>query len=284
MVKYVYNAWGAHKVLSPDGTEITELNHIGNLNPHRYRGYYYSTALELYYLKSRFYDAEIGRFICADSLDYLNPHTVGGLNLFAYCNNNPVMNVDPTGHAWWEWALAGVAVAACVAGAVFTGGASLAGVALIGAAVGGTLSIATQAVEAIQTETDDFSMAQFVGDVAFGAIGGITGGGAVSAVSSAVGAGVAALTVSTEVAVVGGAVLGAGLVALAQTPKRGGYYGERWPGDPHKPDHVHLRGNKTDIRIGRDGNPLPGEKKLNAQARKALEKLWDEFVKLFEKW
>ena len=46
-------------------------------------------------------NAEIGRFICADSLDYLDPHTVGGLNLYAYCGNNPVMNVDPTGH-WFE--------------------------------------------------------------------------------------------------------------------------------------------------------------------------------------
>jgi len=71
-----------------------------NITHRCYRGYYYSTALGLYYLKSRFYDAEIGRFICADSLDYLDPHTVGGLNLFAYCNNNPVMNVDPTGHVF----------------------------------------------------------------------------------------------------------------------------------------------------------------------------------------
>ena len=102
VVQYKYDAWGNHVVLDASGNAITDPNHIGNLNPHRYRGYYYSTALGLYYLKSRFYDAEIGRFICADSLDYLDPHTVGGLNLFSYCNNNPVMNVDPTGHAWWK--------------------------------------------------------------------------------------------------------------------------------------------------------------------------------------
>ena len=48
------------------------------------------------------YDPNLGRFICADSLEYLDPHTVGGLNLYAYCGNNPVMNVDPTGHAWWK--------------------------------------------------------------------------------------------------------------------------------------------------------------------------------------
>ncbi len=70
----------------------------------------------------------------------------------------------------------------------------------------------------------------------------------------------------------------------AQTRKSGGYYGERWPGDPHKPDRVHLRVNGIDIRIGRDGKPLPGEDKLGSQARKALERLWDEFVKLFNRW
>ena len=80
-----------------------------------------------------------------------------------------------------------------------------------------------------------------------------------------------------------GSLIDAGLVTLARTPKSGGYYGERWPGD-HEPDHVHLRGNKTDIRIGKDGNPLPGERKLDSRARKALEKLWKEFLKLFEKW
>ena len=71
---------------------------------------------------------------------------------------------------------------------------------------------------------------------------------------------------------------------FAQTKKSGGYYGERWPGDPHKPDHIHLRGNGIDIRIGKDGNPLPGENKLNSQAKKALKRLWKDFVKLFDKW
>lgn len=70
---------------------------------------------------------------------------------------------------------------------------------------------------------------------------------------------------------------------FARTSKSGGYYGEGWPGDPHKPDHIHLRGKDTDVRIGRDGNPLPGEDKLSPQARKALKKLWGEFLKLFDK-
>ena len=69
------------------------------MNPLRYRGYYYSDELGLYYLKSRFYDPEVGRFISADTVDYLAPDTINGLNLYAYCRNNPVMNVDPSGHS-----------------------------------------------------------------------------------------------------------------------------------------------------------------------------------------
>lgn len=53
---------------------------------------------KLCYLNSRYYDPKTGRFINADSLDYLDPKTINGLNLYSYCNNNPVMNVDPSGH------------------------------------------------------------------------------------------------------------------------------------------------------------------------------------------
>ena len=51
----------------------------------------------LYYLKTRYYDPETGRFITIDDVSYLAPDTINGLNLYAYCGNNPVMNVDPEG-------------------------------------------------------------------------------------------------------------------------------------------------------------------------------------------
>lgn len=98
--KYVYNAWGEHKIYNADGTILSaDSNNIGNLNPMRYRGYYYDEEFALYYLQSRYYDPALGRFISTDSVDYLNPDSVTGMNLYAYCGNNPIMYYDPTGYS-----------------------------------------------------------------------------------------------------------------------------------------------------------------------------------------
>ena len=73
---------------------------LGQLNPLRYRGYYYDAELEMYYLQSRYYDPVIGRFISADK--YIS--TGGGIlgyNMFAYCYNNPVNYIDLGGDAPW---------------------------------------------------------------------------------------------------------------------------------------------------------------------------------------
>ena len=96
LCKYTYDAWGKHTITDAQGKAVTAEN-IGNKNPYRYRGYYYDTEFGLYYLQSRYYDPETGRFINADDVSYLDPQTIGGLNLFAYCNNNPMMYTDPLG-------------------------------------------------------------------------------------------------------------------------------------------------------------------------------------------
>ena len=80
---YEYDAWG--NIIWQGGSELL------TINPFRYRGYYYDTETGLYYLNSRYYDPETGRFISPDSLDYLEPETCNGLNLYAYCGNNPVV-------------------------------------------------------------------------------------------------------------------------------------------------------------------------------------------------
>ncbi|MBR2339565.1 MAG: RHS repeat-associated core domain-containing protein, partial [Clostridia bacterium] len=100
VAKYAYDAWGNHKIYDGDGREVITTSHIGILNPFRYRSYYFDTETGLYFLQSRYYDPKIGRFITIDDHSYLDPDTINGVNLYAYCGNNPVMNVDPNGCFW----------------------------------------------------------------------------------------------------------------------------------------------------------------------------------------
>ncbi len=91
--EYSYDSWGKCTIKS-------SVSGIAEANAFRYRGYYFDNESGLYYLNSRYYDPIIGRFISPDSLDYLDPSAVGGLNLYAYCGNNPIMYVDPEGHSF----------------------------------------------------------------------------------------------------------------------------------------------------------------------------------------
>ena len=108
---YTYDPWG--KVLSVangSGTAITDPYQVGALNPLRYRGYYYDTDTQLYYLQSRYYDPEVSRFIKADAYASTGQGIVG-YNMFAYCNNDPINYVDIGGYdaavatyggaSWW---------------------------------------------------------------------------------------------------------------------------------------------------------------------------------------
>ncbi len=93
LASYEYDAWGNCTVSYDNPTY-----NIGATNPIRYRGYYYDSETELYYLQSRYYDPEIGRFLNADgyiSTDVTDPIAY---NMFAYCQNNPVMFSDPSGN------------------------------------------------------------------------------------------------------------------------------------------------------------------------------------------
>ena len=95
--RYIYDSWGnVIKAVDGNGKEITDKNSVAYINPIRYRGYYFDSETGLYYLKSRYYDPQVGRFINADGLVSTGQGVLGN-NMFAYCNNNPVNNVDPTG-------------------------------------------------------------------------------------------------------------------------------------------------------------------------------------------
>ena len=102
VVRYAYDAWG--KVLSvtdAGGNAITDKYHVGTQNPFRYRGYYYDTETGFYYLQSRYYDPETGRFINADSIAGVRGQVTSN-NVFAYCFNNPILFIDTTGN-WPQW-------------------------------------------------------------------------------------------------------------------------------------------------------------------------------------
>ena len=98
---YTYDAWGNCTVTSL--TSFTINNTILNTyNPFRYRGYYYDVETGWYYLQSRYYNPQWGRFISPDRHDVINatPMALTDKNLFAYCDNNPISRIDEDGEFW----------------------------------------------------------------------------------------------------------------------------------------------------------------------------------------
>ena len=202
VVSYQYDAWG--KVLSVDGTQAAT---IGQLNPIRYRGYYYDTETGFYYLQSRYYDPITRRMINADIpeitvFDPSNPQW--NKNLFAYCDNNPVMRVDGSG-GFWNFVVGAVA-GALVGGissiigqiasgeeinwgsvAVSAGAGALSGllvasgVGVVGSVIGNAVisggeSVATQAIEKGSVDFGEAAGHAILGG-AMGAVGGKGGTG-----------------------------------------------------------------------------------------------------------
>ena len=136
--KYSYTAFGECEIEA-------DANGIATKNPIRYRGYYFDEETGFYYLKTRYYDPVTGRFITIDDVSYLAPDTINGLNLYAYCGNNPVMRVDANGNAWWEWLLGALIIVAALALTFVTAGlaapiSAAVGGGLLGAVVGGAVA------------------------------------------------------------------------------------------------------------------------------------------------
>ena len=143
--RYRYDGWGnIEGIIGINGSfddVSADPTHIANINPFRYKDYYYDTESEFYYLITRYYDPFVGRFLSADDSEIIdggNDHILEN-NLFAYCFNNPVNLSDEIGN-WPSWATklaigvgAIIVGAAVVAASVVTGGAA----AFVGAAVVG---------------------------------------------------------------------------------------------------------------------------------------------------
>ena len=150
VAEYFYDAWG--NILE----ERDPYNSgIASANPFRYRGYYYDSETGFYYLQTRYYDPEIGRFINADDYELVGTlaSVPGQLNMYAYCGNNPVMGYDPYGT--WDWEsiakialgvliVTGLAVASIVtagtASVVLAGATIGAGAGFVGGGVSGLVS------------------------------------------------------------------------------------------------------------------------------------------------
>ena len=90
-VEYAYDAWGNCTIVYAEDLAFAKAN------PIRYRGYYFDRETGLYHLNARYYSPEWRRFISPDSSEYIDPETPNGLNLYAYCNNDPVNYADPSG-------------------------------------------------------------------------------------------------------------------------------------------------------------------------------------------
>ena len=113
VVSYQYDSWG--KLLSCEDTSENDI--VSFINPYTYRGYYYDSDTQLYYLSSRYYNPELCRFISADSVVSGTGGEILGYNMFAYCMNNPVNTSDSDGN-WPKWAKTVAKVAGAVVAVV----------------------------------------------------------------------------------------------------------------------------------------------------------------------
>ena len=151
---YTYDAWG--KLLTSTGD-------MAEVNPLRYRGYFYDAETGLYYLQSRYYDPEVSRFINPDVFATSDIDGVLAANMFAYCENNPIRNTDSTGAIGVDTLISvGIRAATGAVTSLISGiaagdrGKDLIWDVACGAAAGATDGFVSTAISAVAAATDAY--------------------------------------------------------------------------------------------------------------------------------
>ena len=122
---YVYDAFGVEQNIDNSDS-----------NAFRYCGEYYDAETGTVYLRARYYNPVTGRFISRDSFTGKHEEPLS-LNLYTYCHNNPIIAIDPSGHAWYHWAIGAAVVAGLAIATVATAGTFALGMMAIGSAAAG---------------------------------------------------------------------------------------------------------------------------------------------------
>ena len=190
-MSYAYDAWGNCTTTYHNGGASTRAAN----NPFTYRGYYYDRDLKLYYLNSRYYDPVVCRFISPDDYSVLTatPAALTDKNLYAYCDNNPVMRVDNSGEFWISalligagatanalssiasqalinntvnWGEVGIsAVAGGLSGAVSSTGMGVWGSRIINSVISGTEYLMTQAIKGEKSDNMELAISALLGGI-----------------------------------------------------------------------------------------------------------------------
>ncbi len=171
--KYEYSAYGKCTIL-------VDTDGIAKLNPFRFKCYYYDTESGMYYCQTRYFVPEWGRWLNADSPNFLQFDNINGMNLFAYCNNSPVMYADPSGKIGLLGIFISMAIGGLIGGALSYAEASKAnltgwdkllatlGGAIFGAATSGAFALGGAAVTGLTVAGKTISGVTLFGIATFG--------------------------------------------------------------------------------------------------------------------
>ena len=248
VAEYTYDAWGKIlKITDENGCDITDPNgyaccvefpnaeHIAHINPFRYRSYYYDADTSLYYLQSRYYDPETGRFLNADDVSYLDPEDLSAINLYAYCGNDPVMYSDGSGYAP-EW-LQDLAIGLAIVGTVLVVGA----VTALTMGVGTNIMATTMAGAIIHGAAVGTLIGAGIGVTAGGIIGGAVSDWSAEGILIGMGIGLGGGAIV-------GAIAGGSIGAYQYTSAVHSWYGGKEKMISHFIDHGKKEGYKNVIQ------------------------------------